>query len=392
MTPGLNLTGRLDLAGAKLTRAEAREWLARAAVWFETMGDAVLEAELIRSADDRTALLVSFHPAADPLDVRITSNGVVKVSAITGPAGPGYHAHVCGVLDAFADDFDAKLDQVDDPTGYFRTADTNLLTKYFLNDLRTKSRFLVQTASEWVGTPVPLGLPADHGYTHPGPVLTPNGPRTRDWLTAVAHETHDGKDIFPWWTPDLDAAFYRNRAIGLMWNEFPWRTPLTEDEGELTDQIAADLATAHTLDPRAAMPWREWAEVIQAIESDTHSFTVEPIGVAVKAEVLQRAAACEHAGPRIGYRRFPVRVSMGHGWTIEVPGTFTDQWSEDGRTWHGWDNQRRVTAGFGTPPEALGVTRAQDGFWLTVACTDNTFAETVWTSVRREPGSEAVAG
>jgi len=389
MTPGLNLHGRIDLAGAKLSRADSRDWLARAAVWFETVGDAVLDTELVRHADDRSELLVSFHPAADPVEVRVASSGAVGIRAITGPAGPGYHAHLAGVLDAFADDFDVPLDKIDDPTGFYRSPDLEALNRYFLDDLRKKCHLLNATAADWTGTPMPLGLPADHGYTHPGPVLTVTGPRTREWLAAVADDRRDGRDAFPWWNADLDAAFYRNRALGLMWNEFPWRAPLTDDEGELTDQIAADLATAYTLDPNAAMPWREWAEVIAAMDVDDHELTVEPIDPALRAEVLKRAA--ESPDAKVGYRRYPVRIPLGLGWSVEVPGTFADQWSDDGRTWQGWDKTRRITAGFGKQPEMIGLIRSQGGLWLTVAG-DTEFADSIWANVRREPGNEAVAG
>ena len=37
----LSLTGHLELGDRKLSRSEARDWLARAAVWFEGVGDAL---------------------------------------------------------------------------------------------------------------------------------------------------------------------------------------------------------------------------------------------------------------------------------------------------------------------------------------------------------------
>jgi hypothetical protein len=70
-------------------------------------------------------------------------------------------------------------------------------------------------------------------------------------------------------------------------------------------------------------------------------------------------------GPRIGYRRYPVRVALDGGWAIEVPGAFAQEWEE--RNWTGWDRTRTVwfrRVGFtkpdGSPPtaaEALEVGR-----------------------------------
>jgi hypothetical protein len=129
MVPGLALTGRIDLSGQKLARADVREWLARAAVWFETVGDVVLDARL-ECGDGRPVLLVSFHPAADDAEVRLSPAGAVRVSAETWPAGPGYHAFLCGTLDALAEDFGITWDQVEDPSGFSRTADLAALNSF----------------------------------------------------------------------------------------------------------------------------------------------------------------------------------------------------------------------------------------------------------------------
>ncbi len=340
MTPGLAITGRADLAEAKLSRTDVRDWLARAAVWFETVGDAVLDAQLGRDADERPVLYVAFHPVAEDVEVRFTSSGVVRVVAQTWPAGPGYHAYLCGVLAAFAEDFGIEWDHADDSTGFFRAGDLTKLGHHFLAHLwRACGDFTA---------PLALGLPTDHGFTHSGPVLTPTGPRSREWLAAVSADPAAGRDFFPWWNIDLDAAFYRNRALALLWCEFPWRPPLTDDEGELTDEIAADLEMAHSLDPAGNLPWREWAELLGIIEADRDGRTVQGIEPELKTEVLRRAAAIPEA-PALGYRRLPVRVSVGGDWSMEIPGTFAEGVSEDGRTWYGWDGQRRIMAQLGRP-------------------------------------------
>jgi hypothetical protein len=350
----LSVTGRADLSAHRLTRSEARDWLDKAAVWFEGLGDVVLDAKLVRDSDDKPVLLALLHPASPPAEVRLGASGRVRVSAATSPAGPGYHIFLCGLLRHFAADFDLTWDddQTLDPTGYFGTGDRAACEGYFLTCLST-----------WCdATPVPgnVGLPADHGFTHPAEVLTPLGPRDANWLRAVAADPAAGRDFFPWWEPAPTAAFYRGRALARMWCDFPWRRPLTEAEGELADQIANDLAAAFKLDPAADLPWAEWLEVLTAIENDTEGFTVTPKDPVLSVELWKRTwedpppTAIRRGGRQIGYRRYPVRVPLTAGWSVEVPGDFAREW-DDARTWTGWNESRTVWF------HALGFTKPDGG-------------------------------
>jgi hypothetical protein len=44
---------------------------------------------------------------------------------------------------------------------------------------------------------------------------------------------------------------------------------------------------------------------------------------------------------RIGYRRYPVRVALDGGWSVEVPGELLRERNDD-RTWTAWDTARTV--------------------------------------------------
>ncbi len=359
----LSLTGRLDPGDQRLTRAQTRDWLARAAVWFEGVGDAVLDARLRRDADDRPVLLVDLHPASPAVEVRLGSSGKVRVTAVTSPTGPGYHQYLCGLLGQLAEDFGFAWlgDESTDPTGYFRSGDRSRVEHYFL-------RWLAGACAK---SPRSVGLPAGHGFTYPAEVLTPLGPRTAAWAATVAAEPHRGGDFFPWWGPELDAAFYRGRALYRLWCDFPWRPPLTDAEGEMTDQIANDLATAFKLDPGSELPWSEWLELLWAIEDDARGerFCVTPTDTVLSVELWKRAgpAPTVPGSERIGYRRYPVRVTLDGGWSVRVPGSFATEWDEE-RNWTGWDRTRTVwfrRVGFtkpdGTTPttaEAVEVARA----------------------------------
>jgi hypothetical protein len=347
----LSLTGRLAAAG-RLSRRAARDRLARAALWFEGTGDAVLDARVARDPENNPVLLVALHPAVPPVEIRLGASGRVRATARTAPAGPGYHAFLCGLLRSFAAEFGATWtgDNCSDPTGFFLSNDRGACERHFLHWL----------AAECAGAPAgALGLPAAHGFTCPGEVLTPLGPRSREWRARVAADPAAGRDFFPWWHPDADAAFYRGRALVRLWCDFFWRPPLTEDEGELADQIANDLASAFKLDPGSELPWPEWLELLDAIAADGDNFCVTPTDQVLSVELWRRTGPVPgSAGPRIGYRRHPVRVPLDGGWSLEVPGELARERNADG-TWTAWDRARTVwfqalkfTKRDGSPPTA----------------------------------------
>ncbi len=347
----LSLTGQLDTAD-KLSRSEARDWLARAAVWFEGVGDTVLDARVVRDNEEKPVLLVALHPASPAVEVRLGASGRLRVSALTTPAGPGYHVYLCDLFRQMGADFGFTwvADDCTDPTGYFPTR----------NRGECESHFLRWLADECAKNPASLGVPAGHGFTYPAEVVTPLGPRARAWLAEVAADPHRGRDFFPWWNPDLDAAFYRGRALVRLWCDFFWRPPLSEDEGELADQIANDLASAFKLDPGAELPWAEWLELLTAIEGDDDGFCVTPKDQVLSIELWKRSGALPAPtnGARIGYRRWPVRVPLDGGWSIEVPGELARERNDD-RTWDAWDRTRTVwfqalkfTKRDGSPPAA----------------------------------------
>ncbi|MFO0823049.1 MAG: hypothetical protein U0792_08000 [Gemmataceae bacterium] len=289
MPIALSVTGHLALGEQRLSRSEARDWLARVAVWFESVGDAVLDTRLMRDSEERPVLLVDLHPVSPPVEIRIRGSGKVLVTASTTPTGPGYHQYLCDLLHQLAADFEFEWtpEACADPTDFF-------------NGHRTVERqFLRWLAGACARSPTSVGLPVGHGFV-PRKVLTPARPRTHTWAISVVEEPHRGGDFFAWWNPKLDAAFYRNRALARLWCEFPWRAPLTEAEGEAADQIAIDLATAFKLDPASELPWAAWLELLAAIQADAQheQFCVTPADAVLSIELWKQASALVAAVPR----------------------------------------------------------------------------------------------
>lgn len=356
----LSLTGSIDRPD-RLSRTEAREWLARAAVWFEALGDVVLDAHVVLDSEEKPVLLLTLHPTPPPAEIRLGASGKVRIEAVTSPAGPGYHAYLCDLLKQMAEEFDVRWELPEgksDPGGYFVSRRREPLEQHFLRWLGTVCASSLQKLSNG---PVQLGLSTAHRFHHPGEVLTALGPRDRAWLTRVAADPACGRDFFPWWVPSPDAAYYRNRAIVRLWCDFPWRPPLTESEGELADSIAADLATAFKLDPAGELPWPEWLELLTTIEDDTEGFTVTPEDQVLSVELWKRTGPISHppGTSPIGYRRGPVRESLGGGWSVDVPGDFAREW-EDARTWTAWSGVRTVwfhVMGFAKPDGTMPTSR-----------------------------------
>jgi hypothetical protein len=404
----LSLTGQLDVA-ERLSRTAARDWLARAAVWFEGLGDAVLDARVVRDPEEKPVLLVALHPAAPAAEVRLGASGRLRVSAATTPAGPGYHIHLCALFHQMAEEFGFGWvpDDCTDPTGYFgakgippaKAGAGPLSGRAASAGAACERHFLRWLADACATAPAAVGLPPNHGFTYPAEVHTPLGPRTRAWVAAVAADPAQGREFFPWWNPNLNAAFYRGRALVRLWCDFFWRPPLTEDEGEVADQIANDLASAFKLDPAAELPWAEWLELLTAIEGDPAGFCVTPKDQVLSIELWQRAgplpAPSGNGSTRIGYRRFPVRVPLDGGWVIEVPGEFASE-RHDNRTWTAWDRSRtvwfqalRFTRRDGTAPTAaeaaeLGRRSLPEGDPLPPLDRDGLHGEAVFGVVEEE--------
>jgi hypothetical protein len=120
---------------------------------------------------------------------------------------------------------------------------------------------------------------------------------------------------------------------------------MTEAEGETADQIANDLATAFKLDPDAELPWPEWLELLTAIQADAEGeqFCVTPTDTVLSVELWKRTGPIPvgPTAPRIGYRRHPIRVMLDGGWSLEIPGSFAQEWDQD-RNWTAWNHTRTV--------------------------------------------------
>jgi hypothetical protein len=324
----------LYVTGSRATRSEAL--LDEVLAWLrERHARTLCASEHAHDDHGRPCLLVSLHPGAEDVVLTLREDGGLDASAITSTAGPGYHAHVCEVLHALGAHFDVRWAPEDlhgetgDETGYFHTKNRPALEDAmarWLSALAGSVRALRAEGREAIA----FSLPAEHTYLHEGAVSTPLGPRDDAWLARTHADGRAGFDVFPWAEPGAGAGYLLGRALVRMWRDVRWRRPGDEDEAETLAEITALLEAAHTVDPRRAYPWREWAELLSLLGQDSL--------LATRAQLRAETAP---PAPPIGYRRGEVRARLSGGWSIDIPGSLAERW-DDEQTWCAWERGRTV--------------------------------------------------
>lgn len=290
-----------------------------------------LDTRIERGTDEqgRPMLAIAIHPAAEPLRVIDLGGGGVAIEAITGTAGPGYHQHVCARIAGAVAATGITIEHVEDESGYYESRDRAALERAFLQWLRpTAMEILSLHARGFRG--LQLSLPEGTIVEHPGICATPLGPRDHAWLVEVSRHPRHGIDALPWWDEGEGAPMLRGAALAAMWIDVRWRKPIVERERALVSRVVDWLERALALDPEGPHPWREHSELYEILGEESLRATRTHL----------RASNLPPAAP-IGYRRAPVRVSLGGGWSMRIPGELAEEWEQRG-AWTGWDARRSI--------------------------------------------------
>ncbi len=302
-----------------------------------------------RAADG--ALEVSLHPAARPVRVEASDTGLVTITAMTIPVGPGYHTYVVGLLRRLGQDLGltwrtaTEADGSSDPTGAFFSGERSDAERGHLGWLRS-SLAAIRDARAQGASGLQLATPSGVRYTFQGAVATVLGPRDDDWVERAMRDPRVAADIWPWIADAMDARYHLGRALTLLWNEVRWRPPVGTPEVAVLDDVLATLRFAYPLEPGLSWPWTAWRDAFvlrghndpstyQLLQRAAASVArVEPQGDGATTDV-----ATPDAGGRIGYRRDPVTILHG-GWAVDLPGSFSDTRTPD--RWSGSDAGRTV--------------------------------------------------
>src|SRR5262249_28080822 len=153
---------------------------------------------------------------------------------------------------------------------------------------------LAWLAGELRGGATEIAMPHGRSFRVAAVVQTAMGPRDEAWRDAVLADPSAGRDAFAWWERAPGHA-ERSRAVLAMWQEVRGGEPLDQAELETMRQVDDDLTAARASDGELALPYAEWAEI------------VEYLGDRDRARALRDRATGPSA---IGYRRFDVDVEL----------------------------------------------------------------------------------
>ncbi len=328
------------------------EWLAQVENFFdgevanhEQWQDFYIPVRRGTTYDGSPAVFAPIHPAGERVEFAVPEPGHIVVSGKTSTVGPGYHMALCDLIQWFGEVFKVSWnppgeedDSSSDETGYFFEQDQVAVEETMLKDLKLIARLTLEMTEGGEMTHAAWGMPIDYDEPeHPGDLWTVMGPRSFDWVRGVLEDPRNGIDVYPWWEPGPSTNFRVGRALHRMWCEVRWRKILQDDEYDDWSEIHMDLCHAFHADPTLDYPWREWAHLIDVLnEEDAATMPFED----VTEEVKRRAAEVPEDKPLIGYRRYPVRVSLPDGWSVRIPGVMAESW--DDLTWSAWDGERTV--------------------------------------------------
>jgi hypothetical protein len=335
MTLGIAVEGQAAKRGMIPRLPAPDRLLADARSWIDAEYAGVVRRTIQEGDATCARLRVELHPAADPLVLTADADGRVSVAGPTDGAGPGYHTFLGRLVERLGDALQIPWTPPDPaaPVAWVGSrqplAERPAVERAHLETLaRDLGRAIDQRRRGQTG--IPVGLRPDTGFEVDEAIATPLGPRDDAWLDRVARDVRAATEIRPWWFDVMDARYQLARALVILWTEVRWRPPADDGERATMDEALTLLRRALPTDPSLPYPWREWAELMRLRASP------DP-----RADrILQMAAQVDPAVPLIGYRRRPVRIAH-EGWTLPVPGTFSEQ-RADGE-WRGGDRGRHVT-------------------------------------------------
>ena len=270
-------------------------------------------------------------PFADHLGF-VIADGALNVSLSTTAAGPGYHAHVVGLLDEIAARLGLTWEEreLGDETGHFPQRDFGQLQRQMAEWLRTLAERTMELSA---GSGVALMLPTDFYPKSQAFVVSPLKSWTREWFERLAKAKGEellalAAELFPWWDEGCTKDNLRNFGLTLCHSVLTWTHARSAEE-----QIAMDTALGCF---RRAGWWRRrripkgiWKELKQLIAAKEMDVFPRPEG--------------------FGLRRRFGRRPLTAGWTVEVPGFFREFTTED-ESGSGYEFQdRAVVARCGFP-------------------------------------------
>ncbi len=338
---------RIELRGRRSARRR-RPWSEVAAeieAFARGPGEPHLS-RLVRVQASPGELLLQLHPAEEPVIFTPEGRDVLKVSAATSAAGPGYHVYLVEWLDRLAEHlgftWQAEAPHGGDPTGYRTHRDLARLQRLHATRLAALARHLrddvlPEQRQDPKGSALCVGLPplAAIPTGVPGKVASVTGLWDPAFVEALAKADADERlelaaRFLPWWQPARDARFWEGVGRVLAVTEVGWHVPPDARERGLYQIVLDAFARARALDPGRALPEAELQELTGLLAPGAAVAPPRPEG--------------------LGFRRGPVRMPLPGGWQVHLPGYFYDGVDGKGEGMVFWFQDRTVrlvTVGFG---------------------------------------------
>lgn len=254
----------------------------------------------------------------------------IKGGCTSSLAGPGLHAAAVRFVEELAVETDLDL-EMNDETGYYEERDFERLKSesfyQWLSNMVSVCEERLRAQDEVSS----FGLCWDLDQYRPeevkNSVFTPYGrfsiPKITGWVEHEGIEPF-AKEFFIWNEPGRDARFYRNSALGLMWEECRFMPGSRSDEDERVNSEIIDLLEkALRLDRSLPFPAEEYGLLCHLNEKEPKDVSDVPSYV---------------SDYPIGYRRGVIRETLG---SVEfaVPGWYISQFDEEDSTYRWYDGK-----------------------------------------------------
>ena len=295
-------------------------------VYAQQLGDALLSSRLSVQCNERT-VYAQWHPAEGGLELELLQDGCIRASANTTLVGPGYHAYLISLLDVLSQELNITWNFAEgaDETGFAETRDCDALENEMLVWLRSICRVCLD-ASNQGGDACAISMPIDAPRpTHRVAAYSVMGTWSREQFAGAIESPQALRALagqfFPWWSRNMDAAFWLGMAQVVAWTDFPWVTPRDQHERATGEFALRCIERARALDASREPP-EGFAELRALLDG----------AVPVKSPRSQG----------IGHRRGANRFKLFGGWTVELPGHFVARVLNDSNNLQLDDGNRAV--------------------------------------------------
>jgi hypothetical protein len=170
-------------------------------------------------------------------------------------------------------------------------------------------------------------MPAGYAVIRSDKVITPLGPIRWQWLERVARSKGQdllsaGQEFHAWWNRGCDGDFWHKYAMAIAWCDLKYRLPMNPAQRSNMKTVRRALAKAESMDP-GCVDANLLAEIDQLLGADPQ--TTQP----PKPE-------------GVGYLRQVVTLPATGLWSVELPGWWHREVTDDGSEVCFWWDDRSV--------------------------------------------------